>query len=353
MPERVWLNTSGYPSAGVNDWIGDNWEGHGVYSVVLDDDVHLSGHDNHQIHTLSGGTLRLIPRDRTFTGNIVGGNGQASLDILTGLAGSGMGEFRIAVFAEDWEAVGEIGFWADVTPNAKETYDWFIQKCADESSWLHVWKLADAVSHPNFAGSSVTVTPGTYGEIGGGDGYGGGDNGWYTHWAGFVPYANGGDGSGNCGGGDGNCKNYGTLWNDAYTALLAAPDNNISQAGWYVLMTNLHETGWHDGLGGDISGWQHKYSSHIKNAMIYAEAAHWANDEYLETTAAFFSDIDNDGFDECVVHNDHLFAVIETIGGRITHLFVKGPGYDDTAIGVDNAYWSGTEGDYNDDNHVG
>jgi hypothetical protein len=353
VPERVWLNTSGYPSSGVSDWIGDNWQAHGVWGVILDDDVHLAGHDNHQIHFLNANGLRLIPRDRSFTGNIIGGNGQAALDILSGLAGSGVGAYRIAVFAEDWEAASEMGGWASITPNAKETYDWIIGKCSTESAWLATWKLADALTNPGFNGSSIDVTPGTYNEIGGFDGYGGGDNGWYGHWAGYVPYANGGDGYGNCAGGGGNCKNYGTLWNDAYNALLGAPDNNIAQAGWYVLMTNLHETAWHDGLGGDISGWQHKYSSHMKNAMIYAEAAHWAAGEYVVATNAYAGDIDNDGYDELIIHNDRLFGVIEGAGGRLTHLFVRGPGYDDTAIGVDNAYWSGTEGDFNDDNHVG
>ncbi len=354
VPERVWLNTSGVPSAGVNDWIGDNWQGHGVWGVILDDDVHLSGHDNHQIHTLDANGLRLVPRDRTFTGNIIGGNGQGSLDILSGLAGSGVGEYRIAVFAEDWEAVAEMGGWADIVPNANDTYNWFINKCSTESSWLHTWKLADALSNPNFTGDTMSITPGTYNEIGGFGGYGDSNNSWYTHWAGFVPYANGGDGSGNCAGtGSGNCKNYGTLWNDAYNALLAAPDNNLSQAGWYVLMTNLHETAWHDYLGGPISGWQHRYSAHMKNAMIYAEAAHWANGEYAETLGVYPQDMDNDGFLEAVIHNDRLFGVFEGAGGRLTHLFVKGPGYDDTAIGVDNAYWSDTDADYNDANHVG
>jgi hypothetical protein len=353
VPERVWLNTSGYPSSGVADWIGDNWQSHGVNGVILDDDVHLAGHDNHRIHTLNANGLRLVPRDRTFTGNIVGGNGQGALNILTGLAGSGVGQYRIAVAAEDWEAIGEMGGWATITPNAKETYDWFVNKCATESAWLHTWKLADALSNPDFAGDTMAVAPGTYGEIGGTAGYGGGDNGWYTHWAGWVPYVNGGDGSGACAGTGGNCKNYGTLWNDAYNALMAAPDNNVSQAGWYVLMTNLHETAWHDGLGGPISGWQHKYSAHIKNAMIYAAAAHWANGEYATTTNAWLGDIDNDGFDEAVLHNDRLFGVFEGNGGRLTHLFVRGAGYNDTAIGVDNAYWSDTEGDYNDANHVG
>jgi len=351
VPERVWLNTSGYPSSGVADWIGDNFQPHGVWGVILDDDVHLAGHDNHQIHFLDANGLRLIPRDRTFTGNIVGGNGQAALDILTGLASSGVGEFRIAVAAEDWEAVAEMGSWASATPNAKETYDWFVSKCSTESAWLSTWKLSDALSNPNFNGDTFAPAPGTYGEIGGSGGYGGGDNGWYTHWAGWIPWANGGDGNGTCAGG-GNCKNYGTLWNDAYVALMAAPDNNVSQAGWYVLMTNLYETGWHDGLGGPISGWEHNYSGHMKQAMISAEASHWAAGEYATTTAAFTSDIDNDGYDELVMHNDHLFAVFEGAGGRLVNLFIKGPGLNDTAIGCDNTNWNGNA-DYNDANHVG
>lgn len=353
VPERVWLNTSGYPSSGVNDWIGDNWQAHGVGAVILDDDVHLQGHDNHQIHTLSANGLRLVPRDRQFTGHIIGGNGQAALDILAGLAGSGVGRYRIAVMAEDWEAVAEIGGWADSTPNAKETYDWFVNKCSQESAWLSTWKLADAVANPDFTGQTFSPVPGTYWEIGGPHGYGGADNAWYAHWAGWVPDANGGDADGDCAGQGGNCKDYGTLWNDAVNALVAAPDNNISQAGWYVLMTMLYETGWHDGLGGPIAGWQHHYSGHIKQTMIYAEASRWAAGLYGATTAAYATDIDNDGYQEVVMHNDRLFAVFEGVGGRCTNLFVKGPGYDDTAIGVDNAYWSGTTADYNDDNHVG
>jgi hypothetical protein len=354
VPERVWLHPSFYPNAGVNDDPKDNFVPHGVWAVILDDDVHCQGYDNHQVHTLAGSTLKVLPRDRNFTGNIVGGNGAAALQILTDMANSGVGEFRIATFAEDWEAVAEIGIWATTTPNAKETYDWMINKCAMESAWLSTWKVTDAVSNPNFAGSSsMNVTYGTYIEIGGTGGYGGGNNGWYGNWAGYVPYANGGDGNGACDGGGGNCKNHGTIWNDARNALVAAPDNNISQAGWYCMMTNLHETGWHDGMGGPISGWQLNYSGHIKNTNMYAEAAHWANDEYVTTTAAYFSDIDNDGYDELIMHNDRVFAVIEGIGGRATNVFAKGVDYDFSIIGVDNAYWAGTQADYNDVNHVG
>ncbi|MBK9302404.1 MAG: hypothetical protein IPM94_00460 [bacterium] len=352
VPERVWLNTSGYPSSGVNDWIGDDFQPHGVWGVILDDDVHLQGHDNHQIHFLAANGLRLIPRDRTFTGNIVGGNGQGSLDILAGLAASGVGEYRIAVAGEDWEAIAEMGGWASATPNAKETYDWFVGKCSQESAWLATWKLADALSNPNFNGDSFSPVPGTYNEIGGAGGYGGGDNGWYGHWAGWVPWVAGGDGGGNCAGAGGSCKNYGALWNDAYEALMAAPDNHVSQAGWYVMMTNLYETAWHEGLVGPIPGWEHNYSAHVKQALLYAEASRWAAGLYVQTTAAYATDIDHDGYDEFVLYNDRLFAVFEAAGGRLVNLFVKGPGLGDTAIGCDNASWNG-EADYNDSNHVG
>ncbi|RKZ08790.1 hypothetical protein DRQ05_00890 [bacterium] len=169
-----------------------------------------------------------------------------------------------------------------------------------------------------------------------------------------MPYANGGDGNGNCDPSrGGNCKNFGTIWNDAYNALMAAPDNNISQAGWYVLMTNLHETGWHDYMGGPISGWELNYSGHIKNACIYAEAAHWANGEYANTTGAYLADIDDDGYRELVIHNDRVFAVFDSIGARATNIFAKGSDYNFSIVGVDNAYWSGTQADYNDVNHVG
>lgn len=355
VPERVWLHPSFYPNAGVNDDPTDNFVPHGVWAVILDDDVHGQGYDSHQIHQLAGSSLKVMLRDRNFTGNIVGGNGAGALQILTDLANSGVGDYRIALFAEDWEAVAEMGSWASATPYAKETYDWFVNKCSAESAWLHVWKVADAVANPNFSGvSSMNVTYGTYQEIGGTAGYGGGNNGWYTHWAGYVPYANGGDGNGYC---DptrgGNCKNFGTIWNDAYNALMAAPDNGISQAGWYVLMTNLHETGWHDGMVGPISGWELNYSGHIKNASIYAEGAHWANGEYANATGAYFSDIDNDGYQELVMHNDRVFAVFEGIGARAVNVFAKGSDYNYSIVGVDNAYWSGTQADYNDVNHVG
>ena len=355
VPERVWLTPGQYPSASVIDHLADNFLDHGVGAVILDDDVHCAGYDGHQIHTLAGSSLRVIPRDSHFTGQLHAGNGAGALAVLTGLAGGPVGDFRIAVYADDWEMAAEIGEWANSMPNHKETYDWFVWKCHDESAWLSTWKLADAVADPRFNGAaSMNAANGTYHAIGGFDGYGGADNAWYGHWAGFVPWVTGGDGSGYCAGGGGSCQNYGDMWNATQSALMSAPAGAIAEAGWYAMMTNLYETGWHDYMGGPISGWEHNHSAHVKNGRYFAEAAHWGAGEWTTPAVnAYLSDVDGDGHDELVIHNERLMAVIESAGGRIVHMSMNDGGYADTAIGIDNAYWYGTDGDFNDGNHVG
>lgn len=351
VPERVFLDPSTYPNAGVIDWSGAHWQANGVGGIILDDSPHCNGHNKHQIHFLQGNGLRIIPRDGDFTGKLHTGDGQGALNILVNEANSGVGQFRLTVYADDWEMAAEVAGWQTTFPNALETYLWMIDKCSVESAWLSTWKLDPALTNPNFNGDTFTPTYGTYGGIGDVNGYGGSNNAWYTHWAGYVPYVTGGNGNGVFGG-NGNGKNHGQLWNDAHAALQAAPNNKIRETGWYVLMTNLHETGWHDFLGGPLSGWQRQYSAHIKNANVYAEAARWAGGLYASATGAFFSDIDNDGINEVVIYNDRVLGVFESIGGRCTQLFAKGSGYDFSVVGIDNAYWAGTEGDYNDVNHV-
>ncbi len=134
---------------------------------------------------------------------------------------------------------------------------------------------------------------------------------------------------------------------------MSCPDNSLAQLGWYTMMINLHETGWHDGE--EISGWEHRYSAHIKNANVYAEASRWANGDFTETTAAYFDDIDRDGIEEVVIHNDKTFFVFESIGGKANWIFAKDDfGNIYSVVGSDVAYFSETDGDYNEssNNHV-
>lgn len=338
VPERVWLAPGSYPGNGVIDWLGDNWTQHGIWGVVLDDSPHLNGYDNRKIHWMNNGSgisLRVIPINNSFVGNMMYNAGGAKNQIAS------MGQYNICVYGTDWEVASEMNehdgsFFLD-------NYESVLWWCHDNYPGVNVWKLTDAMQNPNFNGTGAEITPGTYGLLGGPDGYGGSNNSWYTQWAATPSHSDFHN----------PVWNYGYIWSDACNNLMTAPNNDLAQLGWYILMINLHETGWHD--GGTVAGWEHRYSAHIKNANVYAEAARWAAGQYQAPLAAYFSDIDHDGVDEVVIHNQNIFAVFESIGGKVNWMFYKdGYGNAYSVVGSDMAYWSETDGDYNDgsNNHV-
>jgi hypothetical protein len=335
IPERVWLAGGHYPDAGLSDsWLGDNWTQHEVNAVILDDWPHASGNNSHKIHWMNNGsgiTLRVISIDGSFTGNVHYNPGAAIAQI------QGTGRYQIIVYGTDWEAAAEL---ADFNcPNCLENYSQVVNWVADNAPGVGSWKLDAALNNADFNGWGIEVGNGTYGLIGGTDGYGGTNNSWYTGWASTASLSD----SHNPAWG------YGQVWWETYQRLNTAPNNNLSESGWYIMMTNLHETGWHDYMGGPISGWEHRYSSHIKNAAVYAEAAHWAAGEYQIPVNAYLSDIDIDGTQELVIHNDRVMAVFESIGGRAPWIFARGPsGYNYSVVGSDNTYWAETDGDYDE-----
>ncbi|MCB2218859.1 MAG: hypothetical protein KQI35_00585 [Bacteroidetes bacterium] len=338
IPERVWLAPGYYPEAGVIDWLGDNWSQYGVWGVVLDDGPHLNGYDNRKIHWMNNGSgisLRVIPINNSFVGNMHYDVTAAKNQIAS------MGQYQICVYGTDWEVAAEMNehdgtFFLD-------NYENVLWYCHDNFPGINVWKLEDAIQNPDFNGTGAEITPGTYGLLGGSDGYGGSNNSWYINWASTPSHSDFHDPQ----------WDYGTIWSDAYNFLMSVNDNGLSQLGWYTLMINLHETGWH--TSGEIADWEHRYSSHIKNANVYTEASRWADGEYVTTTACYFDDIDRDGTDELVMHNDKVFMVFESIGGKANWVFYKN-GFGDaySVVSSDMAYWAETDGDYNEssNNHV-
>lgn len=338
VPERVWLAPGYYPDAGVIDWLGDNWEQYGIWGVVLDDWPHLSGYNGNKIHWMNNGsgvTLRVIPIDNGFVGKIQSDATSAKNHI------AGMGQYNICVFGTDWEVVAEMnehdGTWY------LDNYESVLWYCYNNYPGVNVWKLEDAIMNSDFNGSGADITKGTYGLLGGTGGYGGSNNSWYMNWAATPSHS------------DNHSPqwDYETVWKDAYNFLMGVSENSLSQLGWYTMMINLHETGWH--TDGQVADWEHRYSSHIKNANVYTEASRWADGQYTVTTGCYFSDIDHDGTDELVMHNDKVFFVIESIGGKANWVFYKnGFGQQFSVVGSDVAYWSETDGDYNEssNNHV-
>lgn len=340
IPERVWLAGCCYPNGSLVDtWLGDNWQQHGVDAVILDDWPHVSGNSDRKIHWMNNGsgvTLRVIPIDGEFTGNCHYNPGAAIAQIQA------TGQYGIIVYGTDWEAASEM---ADFNcPDCLENYSQVVNWAADNYPAVGVWKLDSALGNPDFNGWGINVGNGTYGLIGGDQGYGGSNNSWYSDWAATASHSDFHTPT---------AWNYGTVWTTAYNNLLTAPSNNLSETGWYVMMTNLHETAWHDYMGGPISGWEHRYSAHIKNANVYAEASRWAAGQYAIPVNAYLSDIDQDGIDELIIHNERVFAVFESIGGRAQWIFAKdatGTVYNYSVVGTDNAYWAETDGDYDEAN---
>lgn len=338
VPERVWLSAGNYPEAGISDsWLGDNWTQNGIDAIVLDDYIHLPGADNHKIHWMSnsnGINLRVIPIDNTFTGNVNYDAGQAWNTILS------TGANGITVYGTDWEVLAEVS--GQGISSGVENFEWLNQQLSANSAWQGAWKLSTAISSGQFDGTGVTLSNGTYDLIGGTNGYGGNNNSWYTDWANTPSHSDYHSPK----------LNYGTVWWNTYNNLMSSAQNSISEAGWYTFMINIHETAWHDGLGQPISGWIHKYSGHIKNANVYAEASKWAAGWYTNTNGCYTADVDQDGLVEMVIHNDRIFAVFEATGGRLCWMFGKGSDYAYPLIGSDHTYWEGTDGDFNDANHI-
>ena len=126
-------------------------------------------------------------------------------------------------------------------PDALNNYIWLLQQCSNNSATVGVWKLTDVLLDAGFTTQSLTLQNGTYGSLGefyGYGGYAGNSNFWYGDWAAYT-------GDSNL---DGHIPkwDYGTQWTFTLNKILTVPANNASEMAWYVLMTNLHETGWHD-----------------------------------------------------------------------------------------------------------
>jgi hypothetical protein len=354
VPERVWVSPAdndGNPwdtSHHVVDWIGDDWLPHGVYGVLLDQEEHCDyannwANDRH-IYTIpvpGQGDLKVIPINGSFTGACHHDAGAAWNQIL------GASPDELLVYGTDWEVVAEVAGFAGQFPSALNNMIWLVQQIAASGGSVQSMKLDEALG--GFGGGAINLQNGTYGLLGGRGGYGsdwlspGTRNSWYGHFAGSPARS------------DQHSPqwNYGQVWNQTWSWIMGSPDNDLSTLAWYVLMTNLYETGWHDGA--EISGWIHRYASHIKNARVYAEAGRWWGGQAWQGTGAQLADVDADGVEELVLHSDRVLAVFETVGGRAPWVFAKDSTDAASLVGSCSAYWVDTEGDYNDgssNNHV-
>jgi len=139
-------------------------------------------------------------------------------------------------------------------------------------------------------------------------------------------------------------QNYEQIWQYTHSnlgAFLGYPyADNLTELGWYTMMSNLYEIGWHDGVY--ISGWEHKHSAHVKNGNVFAAGADWVAAPPVQAEAVL-SDIDYDGYTELVLKNDNLMAVFDRVGGVARWIFTAD---DDVVSGNDMAYWNESSLEY-------
>jgi hypothetical protein len=347
VPERVWLESPDVDGNGIDasccvidNTLKDDFYDNDVDAVILDDYVHCgylnTAFDDHHVYVLDNG-LKVLPMDNDFNGQMGYDAGAAMSTIWAGTSD------EIILYGNDWEVAAEVAGFDITHPDALNNYIYVLQQCSLYNTEISVWKLDDVIT--SFPSTSITLQNGTYGLLGEWYGYGGTCNSWYCNWASYTGEENL----------DGHDPKWGYqgAWQFARNKVAAGPDNDLAQSAWYVMMSMLHETGWHD--GGGIAGWEHRYSNHIKNANPYAEAALWAEDMgtySTNPTGCSLWDIDEDGVDEGVLWNDRVMAVFETIGGKANWIFAKGSGYGYSVVGNCNVYWAETAGDWNETNHT-
>eukprot|EP01105_Mastigella_eilhardi_P015732 TRINITY_DN359_c0_g2_i1.p1 TRINITY_DN359_c0_g2~~TRINITY_DN359_c0_g2_i1.p1 ORF type:complete len:814 (+),score=177.15 TRINITY_DN359_c0_g2_i1:167-2608(+) len=340
VPERCW----DWPyDDHTKDYVATVWGRHYLGIVVLEESVHgLDAPNPRKVYRVNGaGDLKVVFRDQPFNAAMHMGDRATVKSILLNIALSPDPE-QLTVYADDWEMPAGVAGWDWIMPPAHDTYWWAMFFVATHP-WVQPVKLGELSTWP-WREDVLTLRHGTFPNIGGEAGYGGysteyGRNSWYAHWARYVHPGQGG-------------RSFGQVWTESHAQVAACPHNALRKAAWLVLLANMFELAWHDGVGGPISGWQLKCSTHIKNAKVFADASQWAARANASAAPEAFSwDFDEDGEDELCVRNGRLMAVIERNGGRVQWLFTADNG-GDVIIGNDVVYYPSSEGDYNDDAHL-
>jgi starch synthase len=108
-------------------------------------------------------------------------------------------------------------------------------------------------------------------------------------------------------------------------ATAVGADDRLLALAWKHLLAAGYETGWQEpGPAGQVpTPWARAVASHARSCLVIANAACWfARPE--RPARAEERDIDQDGEDEVILSNEHLYAVIcPPQGGRLTYLFAR------------------------------
>ncbi|SFK58293.1 glycogen/starch synthase [Geodermatophilus ruber] len=135
----------------------------------------------------------------------------------------------------------------------------------------------------------------------------------------------------------------------ARRAVAAAQDTaaepRLTALAWKHLLASGYETAWHDTAHPDRppAAWAKAVASHARAATVLAAAARWFGQPHRPLGAERV-DVDDDGTEELVLRNDHLFAVFTpTFGGRLVYLACRGAAGGALVVGNPTDDWNRQE----------
>lgn len=231
------------------------------------------------------------------------------------------GDDTILVHADDMEKSAGVGAWH---PSALERYEHFLRwLCAQPGlapvalpAWLRARRRAPATRE---------VQRGTFVELA--QDWHAGET--YRGWA-----------------GDDAWRPYQDHLSEARRAVAlaegAGAEPRLTALAWKHLLASAYETAWHDTYHPDRppAAWAKAAASHARAATVLVAAARWfAQPERLLQAALV--DVDDDGVEELVLRNEHLFAVFTpTFGGRLVYLATRGRDGGALVIGNPTDDWN-------------
>ncbi|MFH0792741.1 MAG: hypothetical protein V2A74_01770, partial [bacterium] len=142
----------------------------------------------------------------------------------------------------------------------------------------------------------------------------------------------------------GDMNSLNTLIRDAWDDIISAPDNSLKRLGEFQFANMIFETAWHEEDNGDyhshnfqnpftnpdttwdgLNTWNLRLLNHVRDVGFLAYAARWAEDVRIATqgsaTTVVSLDLDQDGQDEYVLHNNRVLALFDRHGGRLLYTF--------------------------------
>ncbi|MBN2054080.1 hypothetical protein JW905_04120 [bacterium] len=123
-------------------------------------------------------------------------------------------------------------------------------------------------------------------------------------------------------------------WNALETT---SAENDLVDLAVYSYLAMLYEIAWHDeytvrslteeeaddDTKGVMVHWMLPACNHVRDVNMILAAAEWADANPAAATVAEARDVDLDGEDEYLLHNDRLFLVFENNGGRLVKAYYR------------------------------